>query len=814
MSLGFHIVSRDSGIARLLPMLLRLESVRQGYLAKKRIPLHRVKRAAAGVLIYAFDRLEMDAPGFAEEQIKAVEADSAPLKIFLHLAAWEVHGPVQVEIDAKNRTIETMARRCSALVLRTAEVMRSGTVQRIRKSGRPNLYGYLAIAHSAVRLIRFQMLQAGAQRQFANASGAPAEPGIETMPSAPEVLEAIEWSGAALPAVLGDSFTLGEVLDFADGQVSFASWEIWGRFPLGDPIDWAMEGANLSWQSYFNGLTFLQPVLAYWFGSPGTSKSSKAITHALRNRGIAPDALLSRAAFVIADFVRRNPSTGPANRRAFSEGTITHRVKTVLMFLICCRKAKDAGIAIDNDAFALACRSLGESLQVLRSAEIYPEAGNHGVRQDSILVLAGLLLHKLQFGRNLLQLGLDRIANLQIKPGLSSDGVWLENSFGYHLLIMNLFTKIATDLGVAGEPGAEILRGALERMWPFAEAFIKPDGTGPLIGDTAPRRLFPIMAAARQLLDGAGEGAAPDISPSSFVRAKNTYYFPDAGYFASHTRRELLDAPSSTMLFYSNLVNAKHKHSDDLSVLLSHRASDLLIDGGTYNKEISDRVRNAARYDPASHNTFRVNNAGYRLRARAAKKRAGLDGMWEGPGWSAARGYNHAYADADVTRVAIHLKEHHAVIVFDRFSSKGAREALFEQFWHISPHFRPQDTGRCDGGAIFSSKAHGHLLAAFDSNGADCEIIRGGKGNPLAWAMLLNGKTVPTPYVRRSQTTRAGAMASLFQWSEVASTAEIALLEARDGTIEMRARGNGFAARFVIGENGVTCAELDAVARR
>ena len=181
------------------------------------------------------------------------------------------------------------------------------------------------------------------------------------------------------------------------------------------------------------------------------------------------------------------------------------------------------------------------------------------------------------------------------------------------------------------------------------------------------------MTKAVEELKAAGDPLAKDLNLKTFTRAKNTYYFPDAGYFASHTARAL-DPAGSTLIFFATLSGKpKHKQSDDLSVMFARGNTDLLIDGGTYNKEISDTVRNSARYDPASHSTFRVNGAGYALRVAKGARRAGLTGQWQGDGWAASRGFNEAYEDGRVERIAIHLKGHHAVIVFDTLASKTRR---------------------------------------------------------------------------------------------------------------------------------------------
>src|SRR6202012_138439 len=116
------------------------------------------------------------------------------------------------------------------------------------------------------------------------------------------------------------------------------------------------------------------------------------------------------------------------------------------------------------------------------------KAGNHGVRQDALFIVAGLLMPKDPYAQGLLKLGLDRLKRFQIDRVLLSDGVWQENSYGYHLLIMNVFLQLAEDLRRAGLPEASILHDALRRMIPYAEGLIRPDGYGPLLGDTTPRR--------------------------------------------------------------------------------------------------------------------------------------------------------------------------------------------------------------------------------------------------------------------------------------------------------------------------------------
>jgi hypothetical protein len=784
---NFRVVANDRLFAAIVSTAMRLETWRLRAARRQSITLKPARRDRADVLVYAFDAARMDDPAFADTNVAEINRDAAKVKIFLQL-----QGTASADADRRNRLIETMARRCGAHLVITADLMRSGVSKRLTKSGKPNLIGYLSLAHVTLRAVKTHVLRDALRVNRKTTTS-------DLPPDAERALAELTWDEPFLPASLEGNYSRETIEDFVNGWVIFPSFRSWGRFKLGDPIDWGMEGANWSWQSYFTGLEFVRPALAYWYAAANGEISDQDKTaEFLKGRGIDANALLARASAIIADFVRSNPPSKPANQRAYFQGTICRRVKALLTFLVCCGKAQRLGVAINRDEFALALRGLADGLEILKSDEVYPKAGNHGVRQDALFIVAGLLMPNDDYAQGLLHLGIDRLKRFQLERVLSSDGVWRENSYGYHCLIMNVFTMLASDLRRAGLSDASVLHDALRRMEPFAEGLIRPDGYGPLIGDTTPRRHFSIMAKAVEELKAAGDPLAVDLSLKTFVRAKDTYYFPDAGYFASHTARAL-DPAGSTLIFFATLSGKpKHKQSDDLSVMFAYGNTDLLIDGGTYNKEISDTVRNSARYDPASHSTFRIDGAGYALRVAKGARRAGLTGQWQGDGWAASRGFNEAYEDGCIERVAIHLKRHHAVIVFDTLSSKTRRPARFDQFWHIAPGFTPQQ-GSSPRNWTFSSLGSGTLLAAFDSGEATCFAGFGGPDDPIAWTMLMDDeRIVPTPYLQRTKEFQTGRMASLFQWTERCGTAEIDFASPTAGATEIRARGEGFACAFRI----------------
>ncbi len=605
---SYCVVSDDPSFAFAIATALRLEALRLRFARHETLSLRSTSRGKANILIYTFDNNAMNDPGFADKCVTKIRHDTASVKILIQL-----QGLANADVDRKNQTIESIARRCGAYVVTTAELMRSGVNRRLTKSGKPNLIGYLAIAHVALRAVQTHV--------FRNTLRAPNKvEGERRPPNAETALAELTWDEPFLPDSLEGNHSRETIEDFLDGWVIFPSFRGWGRFKLDDPIDWGMEGANWSWQSYFTGLEFIRPALTFWYAhANGRISDNDGAAALLKSRGLDANVLLSRASSVIASFVRANPPTKPANQRAYYQGTICRRVKALLTFLVCCGKATRLGISIDREEFALALQSLSESLEILKSDEVYPKAGNHGVRQDALFIVAGLLMPNDAYAQSLLNLGIDRLKRFQLGRMLSSDGVWQENSYGYHCLIMNVCQMLASDLRRAGLQDAEVLHDALRRMLPHAEALIRPDGFGPLIGDTMPRRYFTIVANAHEELKAAGDTTRREINLKSFVRESETGYFPDGGYFVSHSRREL-SAPGSTMIFFATLSSKpKHKQSDDLSVMFAHGAADLLIDGGTYNKEMSgyDPQQRALRSGLAQH----VSRGRHRLPAAHEERR-------------------------------------------------------------------------------------------------------------------------------------------------------------------------------------------------
>jgi hypothetical protein len=795
-----------------------------------------VDRASAEIAIYAFCASDLDDPSFPEKARALIVADPAPTKIFLERPTRDHHGPKLKEAGRRNTVVARLAEQSAGYVLPLmSKFLRWNTERLLAPSGQPTRRGYNEIAQAIAKYVDLQVVRrnlAVAAAASAAPDGAPrfitrlarrgpferalqllagfrALPKLETgdgaKPSAPdltpeEILSGIAQDSADLPHALRGGFDRESIRFFLRNKLFFANYPAWGRIAWSDAIDWSMAGPNRSWQAYFLGLEFLNPIFNYLIAAANEKggKNTAAVATFLREKNIDDDALLARAAAIVASFIEENPPHAPRAQRAWHEGTVSRRLKNLLLFLLCAKHAAARGHPVETRIVKLAFASISDSIAFLRSDSVYIPAGNHGVRQDLLLIDAGLMMQNAAFGREILQHGLGRLIGQQLDGALSSDGVWLENSFGYHCMVMRQLAELAEDLkqfGVAPDPR---LMDAIGRMSVFAEGLIKCNGDGPLIGDTEPKSYESSLRAARAALSVSGDRR----------RSKTTYHFPDGGYFASHTGTQM-DCEGSSLILTASLRNAKHKQADDLSIIFSHGATDLLVDGGTYNKETSDKVRNAARFDPATHNSYRIDGKGYTIGTRRAKRLVAMDEIWEGDGWAACLASNDAYEDGQISRLVIHLKQHNALIVFDQIKSRKGARCEFEQFWHIAPQFARAPENELSSPLIYSSDSDGFLLAAFDGGEAALAEGFGGKDDPLAWLMISGEETVPTPYLRRAKTLRLGQMASLFQWSPKTALASVALEPFGDGA-RIVASGAGFTASFSFERGNLACLSLSA----
>ena len=114
--------------------------------------------------------------------------------------------------------------------------------------------------------------------------------------------------------------------------------------------------------------------------------------------------------------------------------------------------------------------------------------GNHYLCDAVGLVFIGSFFRSTVKGSQWLETGREMIA-AEMFNQTSEDGVDFEKSTAYHRLVLEAFLTCGVLLERNGQPFTADWQVRLERMLEFVEAYVKPDGRVPLVGDADDGRI-------------------------------------------------------------------------------------------------------------------------------------------------------------------------------------------------------------------------------------------------------------------------------------------------------------------------------------
>jgi hypothetical protein len=353
--------------------------------------------------------------------------------------------------------------------------------------------------------------------------------------------------------------------------------------------------------------------------------------------------------------------------------------------------------------------------------------GNHYLCDGVGLVFLGCFFRGARSAGRWLAVGRE-IVEGEILEQTTADGVDFEQSTAYHRLVLEAFFTSYELLRRHGIEVAGPCWSRLERMCEFVQAYTKPDGRAPLIGDADDGRIQILGTQAivdhRYLLSHAaivfGRGdfktsahkcweetfwlLGPD-APERFLRvsagpAPGSTAFPDGGFYVLRTAdaHVVVDCGEVGMR-----GRGGHGHNDILSFELFLNGFNVVTDCGAYLYTASREWRNLFR-STAFHNTLQVDG-------EELNRFVGSDALWQlhydakpmgpvmQPGESADRfrGGHSGYARLapPVSHAREWIADKHAplVLVRDRLDGEGTH-ALAWRF-HLDPAVAPQQDG-CD----------------------------------------------------------------------------------------------------------------------
>jgi hypothetical protein len=268
---------------------------------------------------------------------------------------------------------------------------------------------------------------------------------------------------------------------------------------------------------------------------------------------------------------------------------------------------------------------------IVRHLEKADVNGNHYLCDGVGLVFLGCFFRRARSARRWLRVG-RAIVEQEIFQQTTPDGVDFEQATAYHRLVLEAFLTSYELLRCHGERPPEACWKRLERMCEFVQAYTKPDGRSPLIGDADDGRVQILEAQPitdhRYLLSHAavlfnrGDFRAsagrcweetfwllgPDAADRFRALAPRTppgsVPFADGGFYVLRT-------PQTHLIVDCGDVGMRgrggHGHNDILSFELFLNGFNVVTDCGAYLYTASREWRNRFR-STAFHNTLQVDD--------------------------------------------------------------------------------------------------------------------------------------------------------------------------------------------------------------
>jgi hypothetical protein len=352
--------------------------------------------------------------------------------------------------------------------------------------------------------------------------------------------------------------------------------------------------------------------------------------------------------------------------------------------------------------------------------------GNHYLCDGVGLVFLGTFFRTTRKGQQWLATGKQMLFE-EIFNQTSDDGVDFEKSTAYHRLVLEAFLTSFLLLQLHAESIPSDCLARLERMVDFVEAYVRPDGSTPLIGDADDGRIQKLgtqaitdhryllsagavmfgrsdfKRAAGQFRDESFWLLGPDAArtfdrlsaPGSLLASKA---FPSGGFFVlrSEDAHVIVDCGEVGMH-----GRGGHGHNDILSFELWLNGHDIVTDCGAYLYTASREWRNRFR-STAFHNVVQIDGEElnrfispdhlWQLRDDARPR----DVAWRwGDRLDYFRGAHTGYARLQppvaVTREVALLKSGPNVIVRDTIDGSGQHELTWR--FHLGPAVRANIEG-------------------------------------------------------------------------------------------------------------------------
>lgn len=265
---------------------------------------------------------------------------------------------------------------------------------------------------------------------------------------------------------------------------------------------------------------------------------------------------------------------------------------------------------------------------------------NHGLMMDRSIMTLGIVLGN----EPLFNYGYFRSIDT-FWYSFSSKGLHLENSPGYHNMVVKMYRQIESFLHKNDKSYGEVVNSTLDKADEIKGLITLPQEIMPNIGDTG------------------NKVAQNKTSYENFVDY-------EGGLTIIQDELKMLHAT-----FISGYSSITHKHFDDLSFALMYKGLKFLEEAGRYNYS-----RHAYRKyvkSPQAHSGMYIVGEDYSLKKdNRFSRKVRIDYHIENENFFQVKGSHEDYEKADLSRQVIYLKKESIFIIFDKVVSNGSVEII------------------------------------------------------------------------------------------------------------------------------------------
>jgi len=245
-----------------------------------------------------------------------------------------------------------------------------------------------------------------------------------------------------------------------------------------------------------------------------------------------------------------------------------------------------AGEPVAREVLWAGARLITTHLYALATGQCYKAFHNHGVMQDRAILRTILKYPAFVDSDKLWTLVSERLSE-QIQASVTSEGVHVENSPGYHFFFANLVQELVDLFRTGGQAVPDTFAGVRPQMSAAMVYLLQPNLTFPQFGDTENdeirQQILDIVAAYRD--NGANDDGLDHLEwvasrgQVGHIPPMLDRVWPQSGYAAF--RNNWTDHDNAiTGHFTCGKLSDTHYHKDETSISLYGYGQELIVDPG------------------------------------------------------------------------------------------------------------------------------------------------------------------------------------------------------------------------------------------